>query len=119
MATGEALARDVSDTTQPTVEEFVAWLDGRDLGTGAAVHTAGAPIAIDAMPWYLRVLQGDLGTSLLLNRIHLEPGEALYLAAGNLHAYLRGTAIEIMANSDNVLRGGLTPKHIEIGRAHV
>jgi mannose-6-phosphate isomerase len=52
--------------------------------------------------------------SLLLNRIHLEPGEALYLAAGNLHAYLRGTAIEIMANSDNVLRGGLTPKHIDV-----
>ncbi|GED98322.1 mannose-6-phosphate isomerase, class I [Gordonia crocea] len=52
--------------------------------------------------------------SLLLNRIHLEPGEALYLAAGNLHAYLQGTAIEIMANSDNVLRGGLTPKHIDV-----
>lgn len=52
--------------------------------------------------------------SLLLNRIHLEPGEALYLSAGNLHAYLRGTAIEIMANSDNVLRGGLTPKHIDV-----
>ncbi|QKT07851.1 mannose-6-phosphate isomerase, class I [Gordonia sp. X0973] len=52
--------------------------------------------------------------SLLLNRIHLEPGEALYLAAGNLHAYLRGTGIEVMANSDNVLRGGLTPKHIDV-----
>ncbi|GAA3046423.1 mannose-6-phosphate isomerase, class I [Gordonia defluvii] len=52
--------------------------------------------------------------SLLLNRIHLNPGEALYLAAGNLHAYLRGTAVEVMANSDNVLRGGLTPKHIDV-----
>ncbi|MFT3900581.1 MAG: mannose-6-phosphate isomerase, class I [Gordonia sp. (in: high G+C Gram-positive bacteria)] len=52
--------------------------------------------------------------SLLLNRIHLEPGEALYLAAGNLHAYLHGTGIEVMANSDNVLRGGLTPKHIDV-----
>nr|WP_212763148.1 mannose-6-phosphate isomerase, class I [Gordonia araii] len=52
--------------------------------------------------------------SLLLNRIHLEPGQALYLAAGNLHAYLRGTGIEVMANSDNVLRGGLTPKHIDV-----
>lgn len=52
--------------------------------------------------------------SLLLNRIHLEPGESVYLSAGNLHAYLRGTGVEIMANSDNVLRGGLTPKHIDV-----
>ncbi|MXP20859.1 mannose-6-phosphate isomerase, class I [Gordonia sp. HNM0687] len=52
--------------------------------------------------------------SLLLNRIHLEPGEGLYMPAGNLHAYLRGTGVEIMANSDNVLRGGLTPKHIDV-----
>lgn len=52
--------------------------------------------------------------SLLLNNIHLEPGQGLYLAAGNLHAYLRGTGVEIMANSDNVLRGGLTPKHIDV-----
>ncbi|WP_168706276.1 mannose-6-phosphate isomerase, class I [Gordonia paraffinivorans] len=52
--------------------------------------------------------------SLLLNRVHLEPGQGLYLPAGNLHAYLRGTGVEIMANSDNVLRGGLTPKHIDV-----
>ncbi|AZG48771.1 mannose-6-phosphate isomerase, class I [Gordonia insulae] len=52
--------------------------------------------------------------SLLLNRIHLEPGDGLYLPAGNLHAYLHGTGVEIMANSDNVLRGGLTPKHIDV-----
>lgn len=52
--------------------------------------------------------------SLLLNRITLEPGEGLFLAAGNLHAYLRGAAVEIMANSDNVLRGGLTPKHVDV-----
>lgn len=52
--------------------------------------------------------------ALLLNRIHLAPGDALYLSAGNLHAYLQGTGVEIMANSDNVLRGGLTPKHIDV-----
>jgi mannose-6-phosphate isomerase len=52
--------------------------------------------------------------SLLLNRITLEPGEGLFLAAGNLHAYLRGVAVEIMASSDNVLRGGLTPKHVDV-----
>ena len=51
---------------------------------------------------------------LLLQLIFLQPGEAIALRAGVLHAYLRGTGIEIMANSDNVLRGGLTPKHIDV-----
>ncbi|MCP2258669.1 mannose-6-phosphate isomerase, type 1 [Streptoalloteichus tenebrarius] len=59
---------------------------------------------------------GDAGVlaALLLNRIVLHPGEAIYLPAGNLHAYLHGTGVEIMANSDNVLRGGLTPKHVDV-----
>jgi mannose-6-phosphate isomerase len=59
---------------------------------------------------------GDAGVlaSLLLNRITLEPGEAIYLPAGNLHTYLRGVGVEVMANSDNVLRGGLTPKHVDV-----
>ena len=59
---------------------------------------------------------GDPGVlaSLLLNRVTLQPGQALYLAAGNLHAYLAGVAVELMANSDNVLRGGLTPKHVDV-----
>ncbi|MDQ3885578.1 MAG: mannose-6-phosphate isomerase, class I, partial [Actinomycetota bacterium] len=56
---------------------------------------------------------GVLG-SVLLNHIVLAPGEALYLPAGKLHAYLQGTGVEIMANSDNVLRGGLTPKHVDV-----
>ncbi len=51
----------------------------------------------------------------ILNLIHLKPGQALYLQAGDLHAYLAGVGIELMANSDNVLRGGLTPKHIDVG----
>lgn len=59
---------------------------------------------------------GDAGVliSLLLNHVVLEPGEAVYLSAGNLHAYVRGTAVEVMANSDNVLRGGLTTKHVDV-----
>jgi mannose-6-phosphate isomerase len=52
--------------------------------------------------------------SLLLNRFTLKPGEAIYLPAGNLHAYMEGIGIEVMANSDNVLRGGLTPKHVDV-----
>jgi mannose-6-phosphate isomerase len=52
--------------------------------------------------------------SLLMNYVILEPGEALTLPAGNLHAYLQGSGIELMANSDNVLRGGLTSKHVDV-----
>ncbi|MBM7770042.1 mannose-6-phosphate isomerase [Actinokineospora baliensis] len=59
---------------------------------------------------------GDAGVlaALLLNRLVLRPGEAIYLPAGNLHAYLHGTGVEILANSDNILRGGLTPKHVDV-----
>jgi mannose-6-phosphate isomerase len=59
---------------------------------------------------------GDIGVvaSLLLNHLKLAPLEAVYLEAGRLHAYLSGTGVEIMANSDNVLRGGLTPKHVDV-----
>jgi mannose-6-phosphate isomerase len=58
----------------------------------------------------------DIGilAPLLLNLIELRPGEALFLPAGELHAYLAGVGMEVMANSDNVLRGGLTPKHIDV-----
>ncbi len=50
----------------------------------------------------------------LLNFLRLQPGEALFQAAGELHAYLQGVGVEIMANSNNVLRGGLTPKHVDV-----
>ena len=58
----------------------------------------------------------DVGValSLLLNDVRLEPGEAIYLGAGNVHCYLRGMGVEVMANSDNVLRCGLTPKHVDV-----
>jgi mannose-6-phosphate isomerase len=52
--------------------------------------------------------------ALLLNRVTLQPGQALFLAAGNVHSYLRGTAVEVMASSDNVLRGGFTGKHVDV-----
>ncbi len=52
--------------------------------------------------------------TLLLNRVSLAPGEALFLEAGNLHAYLHGVGVEVMGASDNVVRGGLTPKHVDV-----
>jgi mannose-6-phosphate isomerase len=51
---------------------------------------------------------------LLLNTVELQPGQALYLGPGEIHAYLGGVAVELMANSDNVLRGGLTRKHVDV-----
>ena len=52
--------------------------------------------------------------ALMLNRVHLQPGEALAMESGVLHAYIGGTGVEVMASSDNVLRGGLTNKHVDI-----
>jgi len=52
--------------------------------------------------------------ALLLNYVRLAPGEAIFLGAGNVHAYLRGVCVELLANSDNVLRCGLTPKHVDV-----
>ncbi|NLT31338.1 MAG: mannose-6-phosphate isomerase, class I [Propionibacterium sp.] len=59
---------------------------------------------------------GDPGViaALLMNRILLSPGDAVFLEADVMHAYLRGAGIELMANSNNVLRGGLTPKHVDV-----
>lgn len=81
----------------------------------AAAHRAdGAGIAtvVDLAERY----PGDPGVvvSLLLNRVTLRAGEALFLPAGNVHAYLGGFGVELMAPSDNVLRGGLTPKHVDV-----
>ena len=52
--------------------------------------------------------------TLLLNRVTLRPGEALHLTAGNLHAYLSGAGIELMGASDNVVRGGMTQKPVDV-----
>jgi mannose-6-phosphate isomerase len=84
-----------------------------------AVHAVGTGSVAEAAACVLRLSEhhpGDVGAvvSLLLNLVTLEPGEALYLDAGILHAYVQGTGIEVMANSDNVLRCGLTPKHVDV-----
>ena len=81
---------------------------------------AEAARAVDAMlpllPWLNQKYPGDSGVlvSLLLNYVELEPGQAVALQAGNLHAYLHGTAVEVMGNSDNVLRCGMTSKYINV-----
>jgi len=72
--------------------------------------------ARDLVVKLLNQFPGDTGAlvAVMLNHVFLEPGEAIYLPAGNLHAYLSGLAVEVMAASDNVLRSGLTSKHIDI-----
>ena len=80
---------------------------------------AGAGAARPLAAMFLRVhdkYPNDVGVlaALLLNYVQMRPGEALFLQAGQLHAYLSGLGVEIMANSDNVLRGGLTSKHVDV-----
>lgn len=84
-------------------------------GETAAPDDATA-LAVDTILRLAVEHPGDPGIvgALLLNRVQLRAGEALFLPAGNIHAYLRGVGIELMEASDNVLRGGLTSKHIDV-----
>lgn len=100
---------------QATLDVLVpAVLDGAVdyLRSGATTFVKEAKTTLQLGELY----PGDAGVlaSMLLNRISLEVGEGIYLPAGNLHAYLHGVGFEVMANSDNVLRGGLTPKHVDV-----
>jgi mannose-6-phosphate isomerase len=84
-----------------------------------AAVTAGAtaaPLEWPHQAGLASLYPGDPGIvgSLLLHHVVLARGEALYLPAGNIHAYLDGVGIELMNASDNVLRGGLTPKHVDV-----
>jgi len=90
------------------LDALVAAAAGPSTGPFAAERTVVARLS-DAYP-------GDPGiaVALLLNLVSLRAGEALYLPAGNIHAYLDGIGVELMAASDNVLRGGLTPKHVDV-----
>jgi mannose-6-phosphate isomerase len=91
----------------------------------AAVTAACARLAAEGGPYAtscaatVRIAAdhpGDLGVvaSLLLRHAVLLPGQAVFMPAGGLHAYLHGTGIELLANSDNVVRAGLTSKHIDV-----
>jgi len=120
------------------LHDVVDWLlrDGRGGDTGEVAWLVEGVVALARQAAYLaeggavigfaaelacvrdlaEAYPGDPGIvlSLLLNHVTLRRGEALYLPAGNIHAYLSGLGVEVMAASDNVLRGGLTPKHIDI-----
>lgn len=108
----------------PTIQQFFKFLMsmGPEERKQLVRHitVAASPLAnLHAeFEWVVRLNRhypGDIGVlaPILLNLFCLEPEQALFLPAGQLHAYLDGMGIEIMANSDNVLRGGLTPKHVD------
>lgn len=87
-----------------------------------AIEEKDTPLSqwqIDATEWVKNLADkhpADAGAlaPLFFQLHHLQPGQALFLSPGTPHAYLQGAAIEVMANSDNVLRGGLTTKHIDL-----
>ncbi|MBP2437580.1 mannose-6-phosphate isomerase, class I [Microbacterium amylolyticum] len=105
---GEAVRWLLSGDAQGVVDAIIAALgDARATEFSAELSNARANAA---------EFPGDAGVvvGLLMNLVQLRRGEALFLRAGQLHAYQSGLGVEIMAASDNVLRGGLTPKHIDV-----
>ncbi|MEZ9134355.1 mannose-6-phosphate isomerase, class I [Vibrio sp. 10N.286.52.B1] len=93
------------DKKDATIQELLTWTDTHQ-------QDSLATLVLDLNTVY----PNDVGllAPLMLNVILLQPGEAMFLDAGTPHAYLKGTALELMANSDNVLRAGLTPKYIDV-----
>jgi len=108
---GDAIGWLLSGTAQGEVEAIVAAVRrAAEADTGEWDHTLRAVAGIaDVYP-------GDPGVvvALLMNHVVLARGEGVFLRAGLLHAYISGLGVEIMAASDNVLRGGLTPKRIDV-----
>ena len=102
-----------------SLAQVVSWLLRQE---GLAAHVPGELAAYESADDTLARLHRHypkdpgIAVGLMMNRLTLQPGEAAFLDAGVLHAYLEGFAIELMAPSDNVLRGGLTPKHVDVDR---
>lgn len=130
----ETLTQANIQACQPTsaLSHFISELNTRDDALSWALHwaltsddahalvseisVAGKVTRDDLLIELARDYPGDPGiiVALLLNRVTLSRGQGLYLPAGNMHAYIRGFGVELMAASDNVLRGGLTTKHVDV-----
>ncbi|HEU4346922.1 MAG TPA: mannose-6-phosphate isomerase, class I [Actinoplanes sp.] len=100
------------DGLAEAVRMLLTWPAEQRAALVDAAVSAGPALAGELAAYY----PGDPGVlvALLLNQVRLAPGEAIWMPAGNLHAYLHGAGVEIMAASDNVLRGGLTPKRVDV-----
>ncbi len=123
----EPLVASLAEAGPDAVRTAVAWLvhlqgssrDAVAAGVGGAVAGIDPGDRTDPWAWVRRLAElhpGDptVVAPLLLHVLHLRPGHAIHLPAGNLHAYLEGAGVEIMAASDNVVRGGLTAKHVDV-----
>lgn len=109
----ESYLRALFELDSPTLEGAIAALKS------AQVSDSAPPFVRAFAPWLRRLSElypQDPGvlSSMLLNLVELAPGEAMFLPACSLHAYLDGVGLELMACSDNVLRGGLTSKHVDV-----
>jgi mannose-6-phosphate isomerase len=102
----------VGERLRAGVELLMSWPPEERSDLVVAVAGSGEPLAADLGRRY----PGDVGVvvALLLNRVRLGRDDAVFMPAGNLHAYLCGVGVEVMAASDNVLRGGLTPKRVDV-----
>ncbi len=117
-AAGEHVLADSLRTILEWPESGRAELIGAVLAACGSLASAGGPYA-SACAAVVRAAAdhpGDLGVvaMLLMRHAVLRPGQAVFMPAGGLHAYLRGTGIELLANSDNVIRAGLTGKHVDV-----
>jgi mannose-6-phosphate isomerase len=108
----DALGSGPSAGLRRAVERLMMWPPDRRADLVAAVARAGPGLADRLGSLY----PDDVGVvvALLLNHVRLRPGEAVFMPPGTLHAYLSGFGVEVMAASDNVLRGGLTDKHVDV-----
>lgn len=112
----QALAGFLCDLLEAPAETMAPWLArALDAAEGQADH----PREGERCRWLVRLAEvhpGDRGllAPLFLELFTLEPGQGLYTAPGTFHAYLEGCALELMASSDNVLRGGLTQKYVDV-----
>ena len=109
----EAFTLLVSQATRPGPEEVH---DLADAFRDRLRRGSPSPRTDRAVDLLERAYPGDPGavTAVLLNPVSLRAGEAMFVPAGAVHAYLEGVAVEVMANSDNVLRAGLTAKHVDV-----
>jgi mannose-6-phosphate isomerase len=118
---GLAWLRDVAGGGRPVLPAVLGLGDdaARDAveRTVEAARAAGAEDPVAALVRHVADRHpGDRGllVALCMNHLHLSPGQSLHTPARQLHAYLSGTAVEVMSSSDNVLRAGLTGKHVDV-----
>jgi mannose-6-phosphate isomerase len=108
----DALRTVLDDALSGRMPEIVA-----DLAAALADPAAGSRAEVEVLRAIAKDFPGDPGlvVAALMNLVVLSAGEAVFAPAGVLHAYQDGLGVEVMAASDNVLRGGLTPKHVDVG----